>query len=210
MRRQHLAAAGRREGTQNPHTQASQSVDTVNVHGTATTDALTARSSEGQSRVEFVLDPDESVEHHRTGLVQVELVVLHSGLLARLVRVPAVDLEGLHVGLLGGVGLDGLSRFDGRVRTSKGGGPEQRPRRSEQSRCGAKGSHGEDDTGAKSSIQKTQKCGVERRRPVELVDTKITTITDGDKMKSRSPVTNLGFGHRQKVESAEINQSERS
>lgn len=123
------------------HTQAGQSVDTVNVHGTATTDTLTAGSAESQGRVKLVLYPDEGVQHHGPGLVEVELVVLHGGLLARLVRVPAVDLEGLHVGRLRGIGVDGLGRLDSRVRASKGGGPEQRPRCGEQSRGGAEGGH---------------------------------------------------------------------
>lgn len=123
-------------------TQASQSVDTVNVHGATATDTLTAGSAEGQGRVEFVLYPDQSVEHHGTGLLEVELVTLHCGLLARGVRVPTVDLESLHLGLLGGVGLHRLGGLDSRIGASKGGGPKQRPRRSEQSRRGAEGGHG--------------------------------------------------------------------
>lgn len=129
--------------TDRRHTQAGQSVDTVNVHGTATTDTLTAGSAEGQGRVQLVLYPDEGVQDHGAGLVEVELVVLHGGLLARLVRVPAVDLEGLHVRRLGGVGVDSLGRLDRRIRASKGGGgPEQRPRSREQTRGGAEGGHG--------------------------------------------------------------------
>lgn len=38
--------------------QASKSVDTVNVHGTGTTDTLSARSSESKSGVELILDLD--------------------------------------------------------------------------------------------------------------------------------------------------------
>lgn len=38
--------------------QAGKSVDTVNVHGTRTTDTLSARSSESKSRVELILDLD--------------------------------------------------------------------------------------------------------------------------------------------------------
>lgn len=131
-------------GVPRGHTQAGEGVDTVNVHGTRTADSLTAGSAEGQSRVNLVLYPDKSVQHHGAGLVEVELVALHVGLLARLVRVPAVDLEGLHVGVLGGNRVDILSRLDGRIGASNGGGPEQGPRRSEQSRRGAEGGHGEE------------------------------------------------------------------
>lgn len=106
------------------HTQASQGVDTVNVHGARTADTLTARAAESQSRVEFVLNTDQGVQHHGAGLVQVELVALHGRLLGRSVRVPAVDLEGLHVGVLRGSGLDILGGLDGGIGTSKGGGPE--------------------------------------------------------------------------------------
>jgi len=113
------------------HTQAGQGVDTVNVHGTGTANTLTAGSAEGQGRVNLVLYPDESVEHHRAGLVEVELVALHSRLLTRCVRVPTVDLESLHVGVGGGdrvdILVDNLGRLDGRIGASKGGRPEQRP-----------------------------------------------------------------------------------
>lgn len=56
------------------HTQTGESVDTVNVHRTATADTLAATPSEGQSRVDLVLDTDERIQHHGSGLVQVELV----------------------------------------------------------------------------------------------------------------------------------------
>lgn len=124
------------------HTQAGQGVDAVNVHGAGTADTLTAGPAESQGRINLVLYPDKSVEHHRTGLLEVELVALHVGLLSRLVRVPAVDLEGLHAGVLGRNRVDILS-LDGRIRASEGGRAEQRPRRSEQSRRGAEGGHSE-------------------------------------------------------------------
>jgi hypothetical protein len=124
-----------------PRTQASQGVNTVDVHSARTTDTLTARAAESQSRVNFVLNTDESVEHHGAGLLQVELVALHGGLLARGVRIPAVDLEGLHGRVLRGDGVDILSGLDGGIGASKSGGPEQRARRSEESRCSAQGGH---------------------------------------------------------------------
>ena len=116
------------------HTQAGESVDTVDVHGARTADTLTARSAESEGRVELVLYPDERVKHHGSGLVQIELVGLHLGLLAGVVRVPAVDLEGLDLGLHGG------SRLDGRIGASEGRA-EHRPRRREQSRSGTEGGH---------------------------------------------------------------------
>lgn len=87
------------------HTQTSQRVDSVNVHSTATADTLTAASSEGKCRVNFVLNANQSVEHHRTGLVQVQRVRLHARLRGRLVGIPSVDMEGLGARGLGRVGI---------------------------------------------------------------------------------------------------------
>lgn len=67
--------------------QASKRVHTINVHGTATANALTAGATEGQRRVLLVLDLKKRVKHHGTCLVQIEIVSLHPGLLSRLLRV---------------------------------------------------------------------------------------------------------------------------
>jgi hypothetical protein len=81
--------------------QTCQRVDTVNVHCTATANALSAASSECQSGVDLVLDPDQCVQHHRARLVQVECVRLHAGLRRGLIRVPPVGFEGLVLWFLG-------------------------------------------------------------------------------------------------------------
>ena len=60
--------------------QAGQGVDTVDVHGAATTDTLATTPPEGKGRVDLVLDTDERIQHHGSGLVQVEGVRLHLGL----------------------------------------------------------------------------------------------------------------------------------
>lgn len=57
--------------------QASKGVDAIDVHGTATANALTARATERESRVHLVLDLQQGIQHHRTGAVQVNLVRLH-------------------------------------------------------------------------------------------------------------------------------------
>jgi hypothetical protein len=95
-------------GVRKEHTQAGKSVDTVNVHCAGTADTLSAGSAESKSRVQLVLDSDQSVQHHGAGLVEVEGVALHLGLVAGLVGVPSVDVEGLDlaVGVLEGL-LDG-------------------------------------------------------------------------------------------------------
>lgn len=85
------------------HTQASECVDAINVHRTATADAFAATSSEGQGGIEFVLDPDQSIQHHWPGLVQVDRVRLHLRLGCRLVGIPPIDVESLHLRILRGV-----------------------------------------------------------------------------------------------------------
>ena len=73
--------------------EACERVDTVNVHGARTADALTARTTEGECRVNLVLDLDQGVKNHWTGLVEVERVRLQTRLLGGLIRVPSVNLE---------------------------------------------------------------------------------------------------------------------
>jgi hypothetical protein len=87
-------------------TQTSQSVDTINIHGTAPTDTFSATPSERKRRIHLILDPDQRIEHHGAGLVQIQCVCLHPWLRGRLVRVPPVDVEGLDLG----VRIAGLQR----------------------------------------------------------------------------------------------------
>lgn len=74
----------------------------VDVHGTAATDTLTTTSSEGQSGINLVLDADEGVQDHGSGLAEVEGVGLQAWLLAGGIGAPSVDLEGLQLGLSSG------------------------------------------------------------------------------------------------------------
>lgn len=85
-----------------PLTQAGQRVHAIDVHGAATTDTLSATPAEGQSRIQLVLDAHQGVEHHGSGLVEVESVGLHARLFGRGVGVPAVNLEGLEPRLFSG------------------------------------------------------------------------------------------------------------
>lgn len=114
------------------HTQTSQSVDTIDIHGTRPTDTLSTTPSESQSRIDLVLDADQSVQHHGSRLVEIEGVALHLGLGGGLIRVPAVDVEsldlcvGVRLGLVEGgclgLGHDGARRrVDRRCKTAAGG-----------------------------------------------------------------------------------------
>lgn len=73
--------------------QACQGVLAVDVHGTASTNALSAAPPEGQRRILLVLDLDQGVQDHGAGLVEVDGVGLQPRLLGRGIRVPSVDLE---------------------------------------------------------------------------------------------------------------------
>jgi len=88
--------------------QTRKRIHTIDIHSAAATDTLSTASSEGQGGIHLVLDPDERVEHHRAGLVQIEGVGLHAGLCGWMVGVPAVDLKGLHLCVFAGCGLAGL------------------------------------------------------------------------------------------------------
>jgi len=79
------------------HTQTSQSVDAIDIHRTRAADALAARPPEGQSGINLVLDADERVQHHGTGLLEIELVSLHFWLRCRLIRIPSVNVELLNL-----------------------------------------------------------------------------------------------------------------
>ena len=51
--------------------EAGESVDAVDVHGATAADSLSAGPAEGQSRVQLVLDLDQTVQHHGTARVEV-------------------------------------------------------------------------------------------------------------------------------------------
>lgn len=84
-------------------TETCQGVDSVNVHGTTSANTLATTPPESQSGVHLVLDPDERIQHHGSGLVQVECVRLHLGLGGRLIWVPSVDVEGLGLRIFAGL-----------------------------------------------------------------------------------------------------------
>ena len=95
-----------------------QVVNSINVHRARAANALSARTSESQSRVNFVLnvlkwyihvviflvsrenssfsylDFDKSIQNHGATGVEVNLVIFHSGC-STLVGVPSVDFESL-------------------------------------------------------------------------------------------------------------------
>jgi len=83
--------------------QASKCVDTINIHSTTPTNSLPTTPSESQGRINLVFDSDQSIQHHRARLVQIERVRLHAWLLAWLIGIPTVDVEGFDfsIGIVG-------------------------------------------------------------------------------------------------------------
>jgi len=75
--------------------QTSQSIDTINVHRTASTNALSATPSEGQGGIDLILNSDQRIQHHRTRLLQVQSIALHARLRCWLIGIPSVDVERL-------------------------------------------------------------------------------------------------------------------
>jgi len=76
--------------------QASQRVYSINVHGTAAADALSAAPSKGERWINLVFDLDERVQHHGPALVEVKGVLLRRGLNVWRVGVPAIDVQRLY------------------------------------------------------------------------------------------------------------------
>jgi len=78
-------------------TKTRKSVLSIDVHGTRSTDTLSARPPEGKRGVDLVFNFDQRVENHRPTLVQVNCVGLEFGGSGRFIWVPAIDLEFLWV-----------------------------------------------------------------------------------------------------------------
>ena len=96
------------------HTQTCQGIDTINVHRTASTNALSTTPPERKRGVNLILDPNECIQHHRPGLVQVQGIRLHLRLARRLIRVPPIYLKCLDLRILARTGLldvAGLARW---------------------------------------------------------------------------------------------------
>jgi len=80
-------------------TQACKSIDTINVHGAASANTLSATPSECEGWVHLVLDSDQGIQHHRSGLLQIQGIALHPWLRGWLIWVPSVDVECLDLGI---------------------------------------------------------------------------------------------------------------
>lgn len=70
-----------------------KSVGALNVHGAGSANTLAAGATESKSWVDLVLDLDQSIEHHGSTRVHVDLIGLQLGLLGRLIRVLLCRME---------------------------------------------------------------------------------------------------------------------
>ncbi len=71
---------------------ASQRVGAVNIHRAGAANPLTAGAAERQGRIDLVLDLDDRVQDHRTGVLQIEEIGVHMRIGAVVGR-PAIDAE---------------------------------------------------------------------------------------------------------------------
>ena len=87
------------------HTQASQCVDSINVHCATPTDSLPTTPPKCQGRIHLIFYSNQRVQHHWPSLVQIESVRLHLRLLSRSIWRPTIDVKSLCSSLLGLIGL---------------------------------------------------------------------------------------------------------
>ena len=71
---------------------ASQRVHTIDIHRAGATNALATGPAEGQSRINFALNLDESVQNHGAAGVHIYEISVHLRSFA-IIRVPTVNLE---------------------------------------------------------------------------------------------------------------------
>ena len=67
-----------------------KSVGTLNVHGAGSADTLAAGATEGERRIDVILDPDQRVENHRPAIAGVDIIGVDMRVLS-VVRIPAIN-----------------------------------------------------------------------------------------------------------------------
>jgi hypothetical protein len=76
-----------------------QGIDTVNVHGARTTNPFAARATKGEGGILFILNLNESIQHHGPAVVKINRIRAEVGLLV-LLWIPTVDFKVLDTFLL--------------------------------------------------------------------------------------------------------------
>ena len=96
-----------------PPTKTGKRINPINIHSTTPTNSLSTAPPKRQGRVNLILNPNQRIQHHRPGLVEIQRVRLHLRLTRRLVGVPSVDLERFGFGVFARSGLLDVARFGG-------------------------------------------------------------------------------------------------
>ena len=86
---------------------AGERVGAVDVHRTRTAYAFSARAAEGQRGVDFILDLDDRVQHHRAAVIEVYFETI-DGRIGLVIWTPAVDTKYLDIFGASG-GFEGLA-----------------------------------------------------------------------------------------------------
>lgn len=81
---------------------ACQRIRTADVHRTRAANALATRSSECQCWIDFILNQQQCIQHHRCTIVQIHFVLLHVWLFIWLIGIPSINFECFDSWLLGG------------------------------------------------------------------------------------------------------------
>lgn len=101
--------------------QTSQCIGTVNVHGTGAANSFATGTAKGQGRVLFILDFQQSVQHHGSTFVQINREGAQVGRLI-VFRIVTVDLKVLDAFLLSG-GRSGTTGLQGGTTGGKATNP---------------------------------------------------------------------------------------
>lgn len=93
---------GKEEGRRGKHTETGKCINTINIHRTTPTNPLPTTPSKREGGVNLILNPNQRIQHHRARLIQIQSIRLHTRFGRGLVRVPAVDVERLDLGVWSG------------------------------------------------------------------------------------------------------------
>ena len=63
----------------------------------------------------FILNANQCIKHHRSSLIKIKSIGLHTGLRGGLIRIPSVDMKSLDARLGAGAGSLTVLVFDGGV-----------------------------------------------------------------------------------------------
>ena len=81
---------------------AGEGVSAVNIHRAGAANPLAAGTAEGERRVDLCLDPDDTVEHHRTAIIAVDIIGIEARI-ALAIGIISIDAELRQMDGIGGL-----------------------------------------------------------------------------------------------------------